>query len=153
MPSEKQVCANRKARYNYEILETVEAGLVLTGTEVKSLRAGRAQLKDSYARFQDGELWLMGMHISPYEQGNRANHDPERPRKLLLGARELKRMERKIEEKGLTLVPLRVYFNEKGWAKAEMALARGKDTYDKRQAIAKRENERALARARKREDP
>ena len=148
----KQICANRKARYDYHILETLEAGLVLLGTEVKSLRAGRANLKDSFARVDKDGLWLVGMHISPYEQGNIANHDPERPRKLLVSARQQRKLSRQIEEKGLTLVPLRLYFNDRGLAKVELALARGKAKYDKRQAIAKRENDRAIARARKRED-
>jgi len=148
----KQVCANRKARYDYHILDSFEAGLVLVGTEVKSLRAGKANLKDSYARFKDGELWLMAMHISPYSQGNRQNHEPERPRKLLLDARQLRKLRRQLEEKGLTLVPLRVYFSDRGWAKVEIALARGKAKYDKRQAVAKRESDRARARARRREE-
>ncbi len=148
---QKQVCANRKARFDYHILDTFEAGLVLVGTEVKSLRAGKANLKDSYARFKNGELWLVGMHIGPYEQGNRANHEPERMRKLLLGARELRKLKRQLDEKGLTLVPLRVYFTDRGWAKIEIALGRGKAKYDKRQAIAKRESDRAAARAKRRD--
>jgi len=148
---QRQVCANRKARFDYHILESFEAGLSLVGTEVKSLRAGKANLKDSYARYRGGELWLVGMHISPYEQGNRQNHEPERERKLLMGAREIRKLRRQVEEKGLTLVPLRVYFTEKGWAKVEIALAKGKAKYDKRQAIAKRDSDRATARAKRRE--
>ncbi|MDP6418581.1 MAG: SsrA-binding protein SmpB [Candidatus Krumholzibacteria bacterium] len=148
----KTVCVNRKARYDYHLLERWEAGLQLTGTEVKSLRAGRANLKDSWARLEKGELWLVGLHISPYEQGNRSNHEPERPRKLLLNARELRKIRRQLIEKGLTLVPISVYFTARGWAKVEVALARGKRQYDKRQTVAKRDSDRALARARKREE-
>ncbi len=146
---QKQICANRKARYDYHIMESFEAGLVLVGTEVKSLRAGKANLKDSFAAFKDGELWLQSMHISPYNQGNRQNHDPERPRKLLMGTRQLRKIRRLLLEKGLTLVPLRLYFSERGWVKVEIALARGKAKYDKRHAIAKRDSDRARARAKR----
>jgi len=144
----RQICANRKARYDYHLLETFEAGLVLVGTEVKSLRAGKANLKDSYGKIEGGEVWLVGVHISPYEQGTHGNHDPERPRKLLLTHREIKRLTGKLQEQGLTLVPLRLYFKG-GWVKAEVALAKGKRKYDKRQAIAKRDADRALARAKR----
>ncbi|MBN2172399.1 MAG: SsrA-binding protein SmpB [Candidatus Krumholzibacteriota bacterium] len=144
----KQICANRKARYDYHLLETFEAGLVLVGTEVKSLRAGKANLKDSYGRIEGGEVWLVGVHISPYEQGTHGNHDPERPRKLLLSRREIKRLTGKLQEQGLTLVPLRLYFKG-GWVKVELALAKGKRKYDKRQAIAQRDADRAIARARR----
>ncbi|MGQ9496833.1 MAG: SsrA-binding protein SmpB [Desulfotomaculales bacterium] len=144
--SVKVVCQNRKAWHDYQILETYEAGMVLTGTEVKSLRAGRANLKDSFARIGDGELWLENMHISPYEQGNRFNHDPKRARKLLMHKREIMRLWGRTREKGLTLVPLKVYFKD-GRAKVELALARGKKVYDKREEIARREARRELERA------
>src|SRR5690606_14396135 len=122
---------NRRARHEYHVLETLEAGLVLQGTEVKSLRDGRAKLQDAFARFDGGELWLQGMHISPYEQGNRFNHDPVRPRKLLLRRQEMRRLVGKVEQKGLTLVPLDVYFR-RGIAKVTLALVRGKQLHDKR---------------------
>ena len=145
-PGEKTVCQNRKARHDYHILETYEAGMVLKGTEVKSLRAGRANLKDSFARVQDGELWLENMHISPYEQGNRFNHDPTRARKLLMHKGEIMRLWGKSRERGLAMIPLRVYFKD-GRAKVELALAKGKKLYDKRDDIAKRDAEREIARA------
>lgn len=144
--SVKTVCQNRKARYDYHILETYEAGMVLKGTEVKSLRAGRANLKDSYARVENAELWLENMHISHYEQGNRFNHDPTRARKLLMHKSEIMRLWGKTREKGLALVPLRIYFKD-GKAKVELALAKGKKLYDKRADVAKREAEREIARA------
>jgi len=144
----KNICLNRKARFNYHILETFEAGLMLTGTEVKSLRAGRANIKDSYGGIEDGEIWLIGLHISPYEQGSTHAHDPERPRKLLLSAREIRRLINKVQEKGHTIVPLRMYFKG-GWAKVEIALATGKRQYDKRHAIKERDAARAVARARR----
>jgi SsrA-binding protein len=143
---EKLVASNRKARHNFDILETHEAGLVLQGTEVKSLRDGRADLKESYARIEGGEAWLVGCHISPYAQGNRANHDPLRPRKLLLHKKEITRLLGKIMEKGLTLVPLRLYFKD-GRAKVELGLARGRKTLDKRHAIREREERREMDRA------
>ena len=143
---EKLVASNRRAHHNFDILETHEAGLVLQGTEVKSLRASRADLKESYARIDGSEAWLLGLHISPYAQGNRANHDPLRPRKLLLHRGELNRLLGKIMEKGLTLVPLRLYFKE-GRAKVELGLARGRKTLDKRHAIREREETREVQRA------
>lgn len=143
---EKLVASNRRAYHNFEILETHEAGLVLQGTEVKSLRASRADLKESYARIDRTEAWLLGLHISPYAQGNRANHDPLRPRKLLLHRAELNRLLGKIMEKGLTLVPLRLYFKQ-GRAKVELGLARGRKTLDKRHAIREREETREVQRA------
>jgi SsrA-binding protein len=143
---EKLVASNRRAHHNFEILETHEAGLVLQGTEVKSLRASRADLKESYARIDGAEAWLLGLHISPYAQGNRANHDPLRPRKLLLHRGELNRLLGKIMEKGLTLVPLRLYFKQ-GRAKVELGLARGRKTLDKRHAIREREEQREVQRA------
>ena len=140
------VAQNKKARYDYAILDTLEAGIVLRGTEVKSLRDGRANLKDSYARVESGEVYLYGMHISPYEQGNRYNQPPTRTRKLLLRRAEIKRLIGKVQEKGLTLVPLRLYFSG-GVAKIELALAKGKRQYDQRHAIAEREVRRDLQRA------
>ena len=148
MEHEKAIAQNRKARHDFFILSTHEAGIVLQGTEVKSIRAGRLNLKDSYAKVKDGELWLIGMHISPYEQGNIFNHDPERVRKLLLHAREIERLRRSIEEKGLTLVPLALYFKS-GRVKVELGLAKGKHTYDKREDTAQREARREMDRARK----
>lgn len=140
------ITTNRKARHDYHILDTIEAGVALQGTEVKSLRAGRINLKDSYAEIRDGELFLVGVHISPYEQGNRFNHEPERPRKLLLHKREILKLGLKAREKGLTLVPLRVYFKASR-IKVELALVKGKRAYDKRATIAAREAKRDLDRA------
>jgi SsrA-binding protein len=140
--------SNRKARHEYFILEALEAGIVLTGTEVKSLRKGNANLQDSYAELRSGEVWLEGMHISPYEQGNINNHDPRRKRKLLLQRKQIRKLIGGMKEKGLTLIPLSVYF--KGpFVKVELAMARGKKSYDKRDAIAKRDAERDIARARR----
>jgi SsrA-binding protein len=144
--AEKLIASNRKAHHDYDILETYEAGLVLRGTEVKSLRDGRADLKDSYARIEREEAWLLGCHISPYTQGNRANHDPDRPRKLLLHRGEINRLLGKIMEKGLTLVPLRLYFKS-GRVKVEMGLARGRKLLDKRHVIREREARREMDRA------
>ena len=141
----KIIAQNRKARHDYEILETMEAGIRLAGTEVKSLREGRANLKDSYAAVHEGEVWLYGVHISPYSHGNINNHDPERDRKLLLHKREIRRLIGKTKETGLTLVPLQLYF-KRGKVKVEVALAKGKKQYDKRQAIAKRDTEREMKR-------
>lgn len=146
MDDMKLITKNRKARHDYFIIEQTEAGIALRGTEVKSLRAGRANLKDSFARIQDGEVWLYGAHISAYEEGNRYNHDPDRPRKLLLHRREIMRLRGRVEEKGLTLVPLSLYF-KRGIVKVELALARGKAEHDKRRAIAERESDREIARA------
>ena len=145
----KIVCQNRKARFNYFILDKFEAGMVLVGTEVKSLRAGQANLKDSYANIKNGEVYLYNMHISPYPFASRGNHDPVRPRKLLLHKQEIKRLIGKVEEKGQSLVPLAVYFNKKGKAKVTLALAKGKRKYDKREAIRKRDEERELQRAKR----
>ena len=142
------VASNRKARHEYEIINAYEAGLVLKGTEVKALREGRVSLSDSYARFIKGELWLIGMHISPYTKAAIENHDPLRDRKLLLHARELKKLFRQVEEKGVTLIPLKVYFKQH-LVKVELGLARGKRKYDKRAAIAEREQKRELDRQRK----
>ena len=137
--------SNRKARHDYFIIEAFEAGIVLTGTEVKSLRLGNANLQDSYAELRSGEVWLEGMHINPYEHGSIYNHEPRRKRKLLLQKKQIRKLLGGLKEKGLTLVPLSVYF--KGpYAKVELALARGKKSYDKREAIAKRESDRNIAR-------
>jgi SsrA-binding protein len=144
----KIVTENRKARHNYHLDEQFEAGMVLTGTEVKSLRMGRANLKDAYARVVNGEVFLYQMHISAYPFAHYDNHDPLRPRKLLLHAHEIKRLYGKVNEKGYALVPLRIYF-KRGKAKAVIALARGKRSYDKREAIRKRDETRELDRARK----
>ena len=139
------IATNRKARHEYHILQTMEAGIVLTGTEVKSLRLGRANLKESYARIENGEIFLYGMHISPYEQGNRYNPDPTRKRKLLLHRYEIRRLTGKVQEKGLTMVPLKMYFHN-GRAKVELALVRGKREYDKRKSIAERDARRDMER-------
>jgi SsrA-binding protein len=148
---EKTVASNRKAWHDYEILERYECGIQLTGTEVKSLRQGRASLVDCYGRVREGELWLEGMHIPVYEQGDKRTHLPVRPRKLLVHRREIAEIAAQIAEKGLSLVPLRVYFTH-GIAKVEVALARGKRRHEKRHAIAereaRRETERELGRRR-----
>src|SRR5215203_5160205 len=140
------VATNRQARHRYHLLDTWEAGVVLTGTEVKSLRGGKAQLKDGYAAVRDGEVWLHNVHIPPYGPATRENHEPERPRKLLMHKREIERLIGKTREKGLTLVPTRLYFRD-GRAKVEIALARGKDVGDKRQTIKEREMKREMERA------
>jgi SsrA-binding protein len=147
--SERLIATNRRARHEYHIEEAVEAGLALTGTEVKALRRGRVTMGDAYARVQQGEVWLHHLHIPPYEAGNIFNHEPMRPRKLLLHRREIQRLAGKAEQKGYTLVPLRLYFS-RGVAKVELALARGKKLYDKRTAIEEREARRATERAVKR---
>jgi SsrA-binding protein len=139
------VATNRQASYRYVLLERFEAGIVLTGTEVKSLREGKAQLKDAYATIRDGEVWLVGVYIPPYGPASRANHDPERERKLLLHDREIARLVSRTAERGWTLVPTRMYFRG-GRAKVEIALARGKDTHDKRDAIRDRDVARDVAR-------
>lgn len=144
----KIAAENRKARHDYHILEAFETGLVLTGTEVKSLRAGKANLKDSYAQIKNGEMFLHNMHVSPYEQGNIFNHDPLRQRKLLLHKAEIVRLFSKTREKGLTLVPLKIYFKH-GMAKLELGLASGKKNYDKRQDMAERSAKREVDRAMK----
>ena len=143
--SEKIVATNRKARHDYEIIESLEAGIVLQGTEVKSLRAGKANLKDGYAALKDGEVFLYNVHISPYEHGNIYNHEPTRMRKLLLHKGEIRRLIGKVQERGMTLVPLRLYFKN-GRAKVELGLARGKKLYDRRRDIAQRDAERELRR-------
>jgi SsrA-binding protein len=147
MPREKGrkvVASNRKARHDYSILDTYEAGIALTGTEVKSLRAGRASLVDAFGHVDGGEIFLHGMHIPEYAQGTWTNHEPRRVRKLLLKRIEIDRLLGKLKESGLTLVPLSLYFSD-GWAKVELGLARGKKSYDKRQDLAKRDAEREMS--------
>src|SRR3984885_3455480 len=141
------VASNRQASYRYNLLERFEAGLALTGTEVKSLREGNAQLKDAYAVVRDGEVWLIGLYIAPYGPASRENHDPERPRKLLLHRGEIEQLIGRTRERGLTLVPTRIYFSgPRSRAKVEIALARGKDFYDKREANKKRDMTRDVQR-------
>jgi SsrA-binding protein len=146
---EKLVASNRRARHEYHIEESMEAGIALTGTEVKALRSGRASLAEAFARVQRGEVWLHRMHIPPYEQGNIFNHEPLRTRKLLLHRRQIARLEGRVGQKGYTIVPLRMYF-ARGRAKVEIAIARGKKLYDKREATGAREANREAARAVKR---
>ena len=143
---EKLIVDNRRARHDYHLLDRVEAGLVLTGTEVKSLRDGRASLQQAYAEVREDEAWLVGAHISVYDQGNRANHDPDRDRKLLLRRKEIDSLAGKVRERGLTLVPTKLYFRD-GHAKVELALARGKELRDKRRDIVRREAQRDMERA------
>jgi SsrA-binding protein len=143
---EKTIAENRRARHEYHLSDRVEAGLVLTGSEVKSLREGGAQLRRSYADLRDGELWLVGAHIAPYEQAGIENHDPDRDRKLLLHRKEIDSLTGKVLERGFTLVPTRLYFKD-GRAKVEIALARGKDVRDKRRDIARRDADRQIERA------
>ena len=142
----KVIATNRKARHDYHITDTIEAGLVLTGTEIKSIRAGRVNLQDSYAQIRDGEVWLIGAHIAPYAHGNRETHEPRRERKLLLHRREINRLSSRVIERGWTLVPLRLYLRD-GRAKVELGLAKGKRQYDKRQDIARRDYDREMRRA------
>lgn len=141
----KVIARNRKAHHDYHIVETFEAGIVLTGTEIKSIRQGRVNIQDSYARIEDGELFIMGMHISPFEHGNRHNVDPTRTRKLLMHAKEIQQLLGKTKTKGLTLIPLDVHLKN-GFAKIQLALARGKKLYDKRETVAKRDAEREIQR-------
>jgi SsrA-binding protein len=141
------VATNRQASFRYNLLERFEAGIALVGTEVKSVREGNVQLKDAYAAIRDGEVWLLGMYIAPYGPASRENHDPERPRKLLLHRNEIDRLIGSTRERGLTMVPTRVYFSDGGSrAKVEIALARGKDVYDKRESIRRRETAREVQR-------
>ncbi|HSR52731.1 MAG TPA: SsrA-binding protein SmpB [Acidobacteriota bacterium] len=141
--SRKLIVKNKKALFEYEILETLEAGLVLHGTEIKSIREGRVNLKESYARIQNGEVWLEGCHISPYSHGNIHNHDPLRPRKLLLHKREIHQLTGKVEQKGLTLIPLALYLS-KGKAKLDLAVGRGKKLHDKRETARRKTVEREI---------
>ncbi len=146
--AERVVTQNRRARHDYFILETLEAGLVLTGTEVKSLRQGKASLAEAYATVENGQAIVRQMHIPPYEQGNRWNTDPVRPRKLLLHKREIDQLERAVARKGLTIVPLKLYFSG-GYAKLELGIAKGKKSYDRRATIAERDAKRDMDRARR----
>ena len=143
---DRNVASNRRARHEYEILETIETGLVLRGTEVKALRTGQVNCKDAYATVRNDEVWLLGCHISPYSHGTDANHDPERDRKLLLHRREINRLTGKIAERGLTLIPLRIYFKS-GRAKLEIGLARGKKLHDKRATLRERDQRREMDQA------
>jgi SsrA-binding protein len=140
------IATNRQASYRFDLLDRLEAGIVLEGTEVKSLRSGQAQIKDGYADIREGELWLHNVHIPPYGPAARDNHEPERPRKLLAHRREIERLTGRIQERGLTLVPTRIYFSGPR-AKVEIALARGKDRFDKRETIRTRETQRDMERA------
>src|SRR5688500_9516397 len=135
---------NRQAYYDYFIDDKYDAGMVLTGTEVKSLRAGRASFNDSYCYFHHGEMWIKSLHIAEYSHGTSSNHDPVRERKLLLNKKELRKIESKIKEKGSTVVPLRIFFSEKGIAKIELGLGKGKKLYDKRETIKQKDNEREM---------
>ena len=146
----KVVARNRRARRDYTVEETYEAGIALTGSEVKSLRAGRVSLDEAYAKVEEGEVWLHGMHIAPYEPSSYYGHDPERPRKLLLKRREIARLIGKVTRTGYTLVPLSLYFNERGYAKVELALAKGRTKADKRRKIIEEEEERRAREAMKR---
>jgi SsrA-binding protein len=148
--AERAVAVNRKALHDYEVLSSVEAGLVLTGTEIKSIREGRVNLRDAFARPERGELWLYNCHIAPYDKGNRFNHEPLRVRKLLLHRDQILELAGEAEQKGLTLVPLRMYFKH-GLAKVQLAVVRGRKVYDKREAIAEREVQRDIARALRRD--
>ena len=145
-PRGRIAAENRKARYNYEIIETFEAGLVLTGTEVKSLRQGKANIAESYATEENGEIWLINSYIPEYLEANRFNHEPRRRRKLLLHKREMAKMAQAADREGMTLVPLKLYFNDRGRAKLEVAVAKGKKTVDKRETVKKRDWDRQKAR-------
>ncbi len=150
MVNSKTISVNRKAYHDYDILESLEAGIVLTGTEIKSIRAGRVNIRDAYARPEGGELWLVNAHIAAYEAGSRYNHEPNRPRKLLLHRRQINQLVGMATRKGLTLVPLKLYI-KRGVAKLELGVARGKRLHDKREAMARRETDREIERALKRE--
>ncbi|HVW54039.1 MAG TPA: SsrA-binding protein SmpB [Rhizobiaceae bacterium] len=145
-PNNKTVAENRKARFSYEVLDTYEAGLALTGTEVKSLRQGQANIQESYASAEDGEIWLINSYIPEYLQGNRFNHEPRRRRKLLLNKREMARLAQGVEREGMTMVPLKIYFNDRGRAKLLLAIARGKKLHDKRETAKQRDWGRERAR-------
>lgn len=149
---DKIISKNRKARHDYFILETFEAGIVLTGTEIKSIRESRLNLKEAYARIDNGEVWIHNMHISPYDKASYFNHEELRPRKLLMHKGEIVRLIGKTKEKGLTLVPLSLYLKGNRWAKIELALAKGKQQHDKRDAIADRDAKRDMARAMRRRE-
>ena len=144
---DRTVAQNKKARFDFFILESMEVGIVLTGTEIKSVRAGQVNLKEGYAAVKDGELWLFGVHISPYEKGSYYNPDPVRPRKLLASKGQILRISQRIKEKGLTLVPLKMYLKENRWAKVELGVAKGKQAHDKRDSLAERDAQREISRA------
>ena len=144
--SQKVVASNRKARHEYDVLETIEAGIELKGPEVKSIRAGQVSFNDAHARAERGQIWLFNLHVSPYEQANRFNSDPVRPRRLLLNRQEIRRVIAQVEEKGLTLVPLDIHFS-RGYAKVTLAVARGRRLHDKREAVKRRDQEREARRA------
>ncbi|GMU37429.1 MAG: SsrA-binding protein SmpB [Phycisphaerae bacterium] len=148
--SPSAVCRNRNAAFKFEILEKTECGIVLLGSEVKSLRTGRASLDEAFARFRDGAIWLFAFHIPPYEQAGPTNHEPTRPRKLLLKRSELQRIEAKLQQKGLTLIPTSAYFNERGLLKITLGLARGKKLHDRRQSLRERDDRRQMQRAERR---
>lgn len=145
-PNNRTVAENRKARFAYEVVDTVEAGLVLTGTEVKSLRQGQANIQESYASVEGGEIWLINSYLPEYLQGNRFNHEPRRRRKLLLSKREMARLAQAVEREGMTMVPLKIYFNDRGRAKLLLAIARGKKLHDKRQSEKQRDWDREKGR-------
>lgn len=147
MPEDKTVAQNRRARHEYFIVDSFETGIVLSGTEIKSMRDGHANLKDGFARVENGELWLYNVHISPYEKGSIYNKDPLRPRKLLVHKQEIRRLLEKTREKGFTLVPLKIYLKEGRWAKVELGVAKGKQLHDKRDTAAARDAEREMERA------
>jgi SsrA-binding protein len=150
-PRSGTISLNRKALHDYEILDRVEAGVVLTGTEIKSAREGRVNIRDAYAREEAGEMWLFNAHISPYDKGNRNNHEPMRPRKLLLHRDQIRELSRATEQKGQTIVPLAMYL-KRGRAKLELGVARGRRSFDKREVLAKRDADRDIARALRHED-
>jgi SsrA-binding protein len=151
MSDNKQVASNRKAFHDYEIMERIEAGISLTGTEIKSIRANGASIREAYARPLNGEMWLYGAHIAPYDAGSHMNHEPTRPRRLLLHRKEIRELSRAMNERGLTVIPLNLYL-KRGMAKVELGLVRGRKQYDKRHAIAKRDAERDMQRALKHAD-
>lgn len=140
---------NRKAKFNYEFLETYKAGMVLTGTEIKSVKEGKVNLGDSFCYFRQGELWLKNLHISEYKNGSYANHEPMRLRKLLLTKKEMSKLEGKIKEKGLTIIPYKIFFSERGLAKIEIVLAKGKKSFDKRESIKERDTQKEIQRVKK----
>lgn len=140
---------NRKAKFNYEFLESYKAGMVLTGTEIKSVKEGKVNLGDSFCYFRQGELWLKNLHISEYKNGSYANHDPLRLRKLLLTKKEMSKLEGKIKEKGLTIIPYKIFFSERGLAKIEIVLAKGKKSFDKRESIKERDTQKEIQRVKK----
>jgi SsrA-binding protein len=142
-PAMKLISDNRRARHEYEILDVIECGIQLQGTEVKSMRNGQCTLQDAFARIEDGEVWLYNCYVAPYDHGNRFNHEPRRKRRLLLHSKQILKIHQKIKEKGLTLIPLKIFF-KRNWVKVDLAMARGKQLHDKREAIAKRDSNRQL---------